>query len=30
LRAIALALLEGLPTFDPYVPFPYGIIFPFV
>ena len=30
LRAIALALLEGLPTLDPYVPFPYGIIFPFV
>ena len=27
---IALAFLEGLPTFDPYVPFPYGIIFPFV
>ena len=24
---IALAFLEGLPTFDPYVPFPYGIIY---
>jgi hypothetical protein len=25
-RPIALAFLDGLPTFDPYVPFPYGMI----